>query len=178
MKNYTLLGNEEVPVFRYSWRAGKPQPYRKTYNLLPGQSWWEAQTTDKQLEHYALSDEGLQVPVGALIARELKKQGASFSVFTEMWAGKFVMIDHALNCVSPPEEVEELLTEIKSANGNKLGGFPDAFAVHPNGRLLFREAKSVRAKDRLGPKQHEFANLLRSLFGERVDLGIVEWDLP
>lgn len=87
------------------------------------------------------------------------------------------MIDRALNCVSPPKDVERLLAGIKSANGNKLSCFPDVFAVYSNGKILFREVKSIRTKDRLGPKQHEFANLLRSLFGERVNLGVVEWNL-
>ncbi len=174
----TRLGDQEVPVFRYDWKAGEAQHYRKTYNLLPGQSWWEADTTDKQFEHYALDDDGTQIPVGALIARQLVKEGASFAVFTEMWAGKFVMVNHELHGVSPTNQAEKVLAKIKAGNDNKLGGFPDVFAIHPNGTLLFREAKSIKAKDKLGPKQHEFANLLRSLFGEKLDLGVVEWDLP
>lgn len=165
-------------MFRFGWKAGEAQPYRKTYNLLPGQSWWDAETTDQQFENYALDDGGCQIPVGALIAKQLIREGANFAVFTEMWAGKFVMIDHELNCVSPNSQAEGVLAKIKAANDNKLGGFPDVFAIHPDGKLLFREAKSVKAKDRLGQKQHEFANLLRSLFGAKVDFGVVEWDLP
>ncbi len=174
----TRLGDQEVPVFQFDWKTGEAQPYRKTYNLVPGQSWWKAEITDKQFENYALDDDGNQIPVGALIAKQLIKEGAIFAVFTEMWAGKFVMVDHNLNCVSASSQAEEVLAEIKAANHNKLGGFPDVFAIHPDGTLSFREAKSIKAKDRLGQKQHEFANLLRSLFGPEVDLGVVEWDLP
>lgn len=175
---YTRLGDQDVPVYQFDWKAGERQPYRKTYSLVPGQSWWDAEITDKQFENYAFDDDGNQIPVGALIARQLVKEGAKFAVFTEMWARKFVMVDQDLNCVSPSSQAEEVLVKIKAANDNKLGGFPDVFAIHPDGKLSFREAKSIKAKDRVGPKQHEFANLLRSLFGSKVDLGVVEWDLP
>ena len=129
------------------------------------------------MEHYVQLDSGEQIPVGALIAAELSGEGAHFSVFTEMWAGKFVMVDEHLKCVEPTVEVEQIISKIKEENDGKLGGFPDAFGIFPDGRIAFREAKNVLAKDRLGQKQHEFSKLIRRLFGEKADIAVVEWGI-
>jgi hypothetical protein len=174
----TLLGGKEVRVIRKEWKSGSPQPYRKTYNLLPGQSWYKAEITPGKMEHYEQMDIGEQIPVGALIAAELSDDGAHFSVFTEMWAGKFVMVDQYLKCIEPSREAEKIISKLRQENGAKLGGFPDAFGIFPDGHIAFREVKNVSAKDRLGEKQHEFSRLIRKLFGEKADIAVVEWGIP
>jgi len=171
----TVLGGYEVPVFRYDWQAGTRQPYKKTYNLLPGQNWRNAETTDDQWEYYVLQDDREQIPVGALIAREMIDDGAIFAVFTEMWASKFVMINHELNAVTAPEEVKSILVEIKKANDGKLSGFPDVFGLYDNGNIVFREAKYIGTKDTLKQNQHEFAKRVKEHFGDRVQFAVVEW---
>jgi hypothetical protein len=37
-----------------------------------------------------------------------------------------------------------------------------------------REAKLVK-KDRIQPNQHEFARIAQKLFGDRLNLAVVEW---
>lgn len=176
MNNPTvLLGGEPVPLIRRSWRSGKKLPYRKTYGLRPGQHWAEAEESAGQFEHYVELDDGSQVPVGALIAQELIDEGAETAVFSELWAGKCILVNHKLTCISHEGAIGAVLNEIRAANSGLLGGLPDVIAVFPNGRVAFREAKNVAAKDRLGRKQHEFAKLLRELYGDRLDLGVVEW---
>ncbi len=171
-----MLGGEEVPLLRRDWRSGKRQPLRKTYTLQPGQHWHDAELTPDQWEHYVQVDDQEQIPVGALIARELVNDGASHAVFTELWGG-CVLVNQDLVCVAAEGKLGQILDEIREANSGNLGGLPDVMAVFPDGRIAFREAKNVAAKDRLGPKQHEMAKLLRQLYGTRLDLAVVEWEL-
>ena len=168
-------GSEKVPVLRRQWISAPRLPYRKTYALKPGQSWFEAETTDQQWESYALDATGTPVPVGALIALELKRGGALFAGFTEIWHG-FVIVDHTLRCVKPIGQVALLIEDVKRTNDGRLGGFPDVFAVHHDGSFVFREAKNVSNKDRLNTNQHRMADLLRELLPCGSDFGVVEWD--
>jgi len=113
-----------------------------------------------------------------VIAQELINEGASSAVFTELWAGKCVLVNQDLLCVAAEGEIGQVLIEIREANQDHLGGLPDVIAVFPGGRIAFREAKNVAAKDRLGPKQHELAKILRGLYGNRADIAVVEWGVP
>jgi hypothetical protein len=67
-------GSEQVEVLERDWQTGERLPYRKTYALRPGQSWFDADVTPGQWEHYVLRKDGVQVPVGAVIAAELKEE--------------------------------------------------------------------------------------------------------
>ncbi len=62
--------------------------------------------TPNQWEHYVLQENGAQIPVGALIAREFIDDGAEFAFFTEMWHG-VVFIGPDLVCVDPPPRVKD-----------------------------------------------------------------------
>jgi hypothetical protein len=169
-----LYGDVAVPIHERPWQAGPLQPYRQTYHLKPGESWHQATTTDDQREHYVQLESGAQIPVGAMIARELMADGASGAYFTELWI-RFVLMSPDLVCVEPRGEVEQFLLAMRDALGGRLAGLPDALAFFPDGRVVLREAKNVGAKDRLQPTQHEFARVARRLFGQRVDLAVVEW---
>ncbi|MEQ8399492.1 MAG: hypothetical protein RIB53_14460 [Roseitalea porphyridii] len=169
-----LWGNDRVPVIRRAWPSVDRQPYRKTYSLKPGQFWFDADTTDRQWESYALDACGTPVPVGALIAQELKRTGASHAGFTEIWHG-FVVVDHSLRCVEPDGALAWLIDSLREANNGKLSGFPDAFAVFEDGSFAFREAKNLSNKDRLNANQHRMADLLRELLPGKCDLAVVEW---
>jgi len=70
--------------------------------------------------------------------------------------------------------VGRFLERVKAVNDNLLGGLPDVVAVLPDGRVALMEAKNRVARDRLGPKQHRMADLLRAHFPE-VELKVVEW---
>ena len=168
-------GDLEVPVLVRDWTSAPKQPYRKTYRLIPGQHWSEAPISERQWENYALLPDGQAVPVGALIAGELRAEGATSAVFTEMWAGRCVLVGPDLVCVREDGALAELLTKLRAAAGGSLGGLPDAIGLFPDGRVAMREAKNVRARDRIGRKQHRFARLARELLGERFDLAVVEW---
>ena len=181
----TRFGDADAPVIGRGWRRAPVQPYRKTYGLLPGQSWFDAETTDKQSERYVLDDAGIAVPVGAMVARELKAEGADEAAFVEIWGG-LVLVDQNLVCVSQLEdgkvvcadshvETGKILTRFLAERGS-FKGFPDVIAVFPDGRIALREVKSVSGKDRLGPNQHDAANALRTMFGQRAELVLVEWD--
>jgi len=168
-------GDIEVPLHRRPWKAGPRTPYRKTYALKPGQHWLDAGETPKQWEHYVLLDDGSQVPVGGLIAREFIADGAESAYFVELWHG-VVFVDHDLMCVEPPSKAVEFLATMKAALGG-LRGLPDVMAFFPDGRLCLQEAKNVGSKDKIQPSQHRFANVARSIFGDRVSFGVTEWGL-
>lgn len=169
------FGKSKVPVVERLWKTGGKVPYKKTYRLKPGDSWFDAEETQDQNEHYVLDETGTQIPVGVQIARDLIHEGASMAVLVEMWAGTVVLLDHSLNCVAHDCEIGSVLKQVREANGGMLGGFPDVAGIFPDGRITLCEAKNMDAKDRLGSKQHEMADLLRELYGERLDLRIVEW---
>jgi hypothetical protein len=171
------FGDSDVPVLVRGWKTAERMPYRKTYRLTPGQHWSEAAVSVGQWEHYALHGDGQAVPVGALIARELIELGATEAVFTELWAGRCVLVGPDLVCVAADGRFRELLDAFRHATGGRLGGLPDVLALFPEGRIAMREAKNVTAKDKVGPKQHAFARTAQRLLGERLDLAIVEWGL-
>ncbi len=174
MKRSSILyGEVEVPVYLRPWKAGPRIPYRKTYALKPGQQWSEAGETPNQWEHYVLQDDGSQIPVGALIAREFIEDGAEYAFFTEMWHG-VVFIGPDLVCVEPPARVQEFVRTMKEALG-RLRGLPDVMGFFPDGRIRLHEAKNAGAKDRLQAGQHEFATVARSIFGDKIEFGITEW---
>lgn len=172
------FGDWDVPVLMRDWVAPARMPYRKTYLLTTGQHWSEAATSEKMWEHYALLPDGQAVPVGILIARELMAAGASSAAFTELWGGRCVLVGPDLVCLADDGPLQSLVAELRAANENSLGGLPDVLGIFPNGRIAMREAKNVFAKDKLGPKQHNFACAAQRLLGERLDLAVVEWGLP
>lgn len=172
-----MLGSQRAKLLRRPWKAGPRQPYRKTYNLQPGQHWRDAAQTPDQWERYVSLDDGEQMPVGALIARELMTDGAQVAAFTEQWAGKCVLVDHKLMCISDDPVLVAVLDEIRAETRGRLGGLPDVMGVFPDGTVVFREAKNVSARDKLGPKQHALADVLRKIFAGRLDLAVVEWDI-
>ena len=179
MKNETiLLGGQEVPVIRKNWVSSYTVPYKKTYTLLPGQSWCEAEETSDQSERYVKTRENKYVPVGAVIAEELINEGADIAAFTELWGGKCVLVDQNLVCISDNDRLVQILNYIRNKNNGRLGGLPDVMAVFPDGRIAFREAKNVRAKDSINKNQHALAKLLRHLYKDKLDIAVVEWDLP
>lgn len=173
-----LMGKKPVSVLRRDWQSGPREPYRKTYALQPGQHWSEAELTPDQWEHYVARPGKPQVPVGALIAAELIETGAEVAAFIELWGGRCVLVGPDLYCMAPDGPLGAVVEEIQRANDGRLGGLPDVIGVFPDGRVAGREAKNVSAGDRLGAKQHAMADLLRELYGERLDLAVVEWGIP
>lgn len=170
------FGSEDVEVIQVSWKSGRKRvPYVKTYALKPGESWLDAPATENQWQHYVISEAGKDVPAEAMIASDLKSQGATVAVFIELWRGRCVTVDHELMCIEPEGRLAEIFRTVRESNGGRLGGFPDVIALFPDGRIALREAKCADAKDRLGPKQHAMADLLRSLFGDKLDLKVVQW---
>ena len=172
-----MFGTMEVPVLERAWRTtAQKLPYRKTYCLEPGQLWSDAPSTPNQWEYYALSEEDGPVPVGAVIDRELMAEGATSAVFTEMWGG-LVLVGPDLVCVEANEDIRVVLDQLRAAMNGKLGGLPDVIACFSDGRIAMREAKHISAKykDSLGPKQHAFARVAETLFGNQLDLAVIEW---
>lgn len=167
-------GDANVPVIERFWRTAERLPYRKTYRLKPGQHWKEADVTPSQWEYYVLLDNGDAVPVGAVIAHELRVKGALSAVFTELWGG-VVLVNPDLVCVQEDGLIKELLDTIRAETGGRLGGLPDVIAMFPDGRVAMREAKNVEKKDRLRQNQHDFARVAQRLLGNKLDLAIVEW---
>jgi hypothetical protein len=170
-------GDEMVPLIFRSWRTGPRLPYRKTYKLKPGQRWQGADTTVEQSEHYVLLDSGDQVPVGAMIATELINDGARVACFSELWGPRPVFVRHDLICIEPQRPLADFIFAMRSALQGRLAGLPDVLAVFSDGRLALREAKNIRAGDRLRKCQHDFARTARRLFGSNVELAVVGWDL-
>ena len=167
-------GDEHVPLIERRWLRRKSMtPYFRTDLLKPGDSWRDAPIKGKYTEHYVQLADG-PVPVGVLIARELHLQGASIAVCTDLTLGELRLLDPDLKVIEPPTVLEQLLTALRALNGGRWAGLPDAVAVFPHDRIVFREAK-VAKKDRLNPAQHAFARIARQLLGEKLDLAVVEW---
>jgi hypothetical protein len=171
-----LYGDVAVPVHSRSWKSGPRIPYKKTYSLKPGQHWKEAGETPKQSENYVLQEDGTQIPVGALIAKEFLEDGAECAYFIEMWHG-VVFVGPDLVCVDPPEIAKTFLKEMKHALGN-LRGLPDAIGFYRDGKIRLHEAKHAGTKDKLQPSQHHFAKVARSIYGGKVEFGVTEWGYP
>ena len=170
------LGSGLVPVFqKLDWLRAPEQAYRKTYTLRPGDSWFDAESTPGQREIYVLDQNCIAVPVGAMIARELKFQGAVEAGFVELWGG-VVVVDENLKCIPLSGRIGAIISEVKNARDGKLAGFPDVVGIFPDGRISFREAKSVSSKDKISVDQHDMADILRALYGEKADIALVYWD--
>ncbi len=180
------FGRGFVPVLHREWPCAPAQPYRKTYRLKPAESWFDAATTDKMREHYVRDNAGIVVPVGALVARELKAEGADEAVFVEIWGDgrKVELVNQDLICVARivdgmTDSVEHgvetvrILIRVHERRGN-FRGVPDVIAVFPDGRIAAREIKRA-GKDKVGTNQHACADTLRDLFGWKLDLALVEW---
>ncbi len=166
------FGRTFVPILKREWPCAPSQPYRKTYGLKPGQSWFDADIAD-QLEYYALDGDGIVVPVGAMVTRELKAEGATEAAFVELWHG-VTLVDENLVCVDGQHvEIENILKRVEEKRG-KLKGFPDVIAVFSDGRVAAREIKRA-GEDSVKTDQHEVADTLRGLFGQKLDLAVVEW---
>jgi hypothetical protein len=166
-------GDAEVPIIERFWKVAERLPYRKTYKMQVGEHWTEADVTSEQYESYVMLEDGEVVPVGAAIARELVSEGALSAVFTELW-GRLVLVNSDLVCVQEDGQIKEILDAIRSETGGRLGGLPDVIAVFFDGRIVMREAK-VTKKDRLQKNQHDFARVAQKLFGNKLDLAVVEW---
>ena len=188
------FGSGSVPVYRGDWEPAPEalcrQSYWKTYELKPGQSWFDLPmaTGGKQVEAYAMDELGRAVPVGAMVAGDLKSSGATDVAFVALWTGGVVLVDENLVCIVRAQARSPSRPQIGSPAGNALWqivnkvektpqglrGFPDVLALFPGGRIIFREIKR-RRKDRIRPNQHEAADRLREVFGSRARLAIVEW---
>jgi hypothetical protein len=88
--------------------------------------------------------------------------------------GRLSVVDPDLICIEPPLALSKLLDDLRSANGGRWAGLPDAVGIFADGRVALREAK-VAKKDRLSAAQHGFARAARQLLGQRLDLAVVEW---
>ena len=166
-------GDIETPIIERFWKVAERLPYRKTYKLRLGESWTEADITSEQYESYVILEDGEVIPVGAVIARELISEGALSAVFTELW-GRLVLVNSDLICVQEDGQIKEILDAVRSKTSGSLSGLPDVIAVFSDGRIAMREAK-VAKKDRLQKNQHNFARVAQKLFGNRLDLAVVEW---
>jgi hypothetical protein len=112
-----------------------------------------------------------------LIAADLEAEGAEHAALVELWAGSVVLVRSNLICIPTDGPLGWMIDRIRGANGGRLGGLPDVIATFSDGRVAFREAKSVSGKDRLRANQHAMADVLRGEFGRWAELAIVEWDL-
>jgi hypothetical protein len=167
-------GDEQVPLLERHWPRRKAMtPYYRIDLLKLGDSWRDAPIKGKYTEHYVQLADG-PVPVGVLIARELRDQGATIAVCTDLTLGELRLLDADLVCIEPPPVLDELFAALRAANGGRWAGLPDAIAIFPDGRIVFREAK-VAKKDRLNAPQHAFARIARRLLGDKLDLAAVEW---
>ena len=172
-------GSSDVPLLRKPWVSAPREPYRKTYCLNPGQSWFEAPATPDQWQDYPVGPDGRGVPAGAISADELVAEGAEQAVFVEMWGG-VVFVGPDLVCVARDGRLGAVLDDYVEANdrtptgAKSSAGFPDVLAIFPDGRIAFREIKRA-GKDRLQQRQHRAADVLRDIFGPRADLAVIEW---
>jgi len=168
-----MWGGRSVPVLERDWQRSERLPYRRTYDLKPGQAWATAEVSEDQFEAYALW-QGNPVPVGALIARDLMECGASWACFTELWAGRLVIVDHELKCIGRSGAEGSVLDRLISIVGRR-GGLPDVVGQFPDGRIILREAKCRSTKDRVSSSQQRFLAALWEAIPDELDVAVVEW---
>lgn len=173
-------GGEQVPLIRRSWKSvrgarNEKTPYYRIEMMSPGQCWLDmaADASCGYSEHYVELN-GKPLPVGILIAQELRDEGAVIAVCTDLTKGQLRFVSTDLICIVPGPPLSGVLEELRAANGNSLRGLPDAIGIFPDGRVALREAKRAK-KDRLNPNQHAFARAARQVLGDRLDLAVVEW---
>lgn len=168
-------GNEQVPLLERPWKRRKSIiPYYRLEMMKPGQNWRQMTAPCDYTEHYVQLDDG-PVPVGVMISRELREQGAICAVCTDVTFGRLTLVDPELICIEASSPLSDLLESLRLANNGSLGGLPDAVAIFPDGRVAMREAKVAKKGDRLNKAQHAFAPVARQLLGEKLDLAVVEW---
>jgi hypothetical protein len=180
-----LYGDIAVPVLQRNWE-GQSMPYVWVINLKPGETWHDAKVTTKKLptECYVQTLKGF-IPPGALAARELIAEGASFAVWTDCWQHRavFMLPPPEFRCVELTGELWDMLQKIKAATHNRWSGLPDAIAVFPEGRIVMREMKFIGrdkrthrlGRDKLSDKQHAFARAAETLFPRRIEFAVIEW---
>lgn len=167
-------GEDLVPLLERPWKRRKSMtPYYRLERMKPGQNWRDMTDLCKFTENYVQLDDG-PVPVGVMIARELRAEGAIVAVCTDMTSRRLTLVRPDLICVETSPPLSELFARLRTANKGSLSGLPDAVAIFPEGRVVMREAK-VAKKDRLNRTQHAFAPVARQLLGDNLDLAVVEW---
>lgn len=134
--------------------------------------WDDADRSSSLRGRYALVG-GEVVPVGVAIAREVVEGGAAWAYATEVWAGRVVLLGPDLVCVDVDGAVGALLSLLRKANGSYTG-LPEVVGLHA-GRVVLRVVRDLARRQRLGSPQHAFARVARDLFGDRLDLAVVEW---
>ena len=178
-------GNQQVPVSRKDWHPPKPNPcFKRIYDLNVGISWCEV-ATSKQFEWYVQDDKTI-VPVGAMMAHQLKTQGAQSVVFINLMS-RLVLVNERLTCVgrwngdglvvTPGyEDIRNMICCVNKTVG-KLSGLPNVIALCPqaaNGTIKMRKALRAGA-GRLSVNDHDMANRLREIYGTQLDLAVVKW---
>jgi hypothetical protein len=148
-------GGEQVSLISRSWKSlwgarNGNTPYYQIEIIKPGQSWLRmaADASGGYTEHY-VEFKGKPLPVGIMIARELRDEGAVIAVCTDLTRGpRFINTD--LICIEPEPPLSELLEKLRAANGNNLRGLPDAVAIFPDGP---RSASGSEASKKRPPQR-------------------------
>ena len=88
-------------------------PYHRIEIMKPGECWSDmADTSCKYTEHYVEVD-GRPIPVGVMIARELKGEGAAVAVCTDLTLGRLRFVNVDLICIEPEPLLSQLLDELR-----------------------------------------------------------------
>lgn len=166
-------GGEEAPLLSRPWKRRKSMvPYYRLEQMKPGQNWRAMTAPCKFTEHYVQLADG-PIPVGVMIARELREEGATVAVCTDLTSNRLTLLSPDLICIEASPPLSDLLATLRAANAGSLAGLPDAVSIFPDGRVVMREAK-VAKKDRLNLPQHAFAPVARRLLGKTLDLAVIE----
>ena len=172
-----MYGDIEVPLMVRPWKRRKEMvPYFRTDLLKPGQCWGDAPNSwnpKGYTEHYVQLADG-PIPVGVMIARELRDAGARVSLCTDLTLGKLRLITPDLILVDPDPRLAEIMTELYTENKGSWAGLPDTIAEFSDGLVVMREAK-VALKDRLTPNQHAFSKVAQKVLRARLNLAVIEW---
>lgn len=151
----------EVPILQRSWPLWTGVRPRKINGKSP--------VIRPVIEHL-----GKPTFAEVRVAEELGEAGAAWWCWIDTFnRGYRQAIYDEAPAVDPPREVLNLLSRIWVENGGTLYGAWDAFAVGPDGRLVFREVKQ-RGKDKLNQHQHRFAEAVLRAYPD-ADLAVVEW---
>ena len=156
---------------------GTNSAWRRLPKIEPGQSWFDLpkENMKESSQHYVKQLDTDPIPPEAAAAQLLIAEGAEEAYVIENWNGIGVM-SHHLRGVEDDSKIWEIIKMYKKQSGKPFaGGFPDVVALWSNGSVSMCEVK-IKGKDCLSGSQISGVDTYVSMFGDKLDLRVFEWN--
>ena len=155
---------------------GANSAWRRLSKIEPGQSWFDLpkENIKSSNQHYVKQIDTDPIPPEAAAAQLLIAEGAEEAYVIENWHGMGVM-SHHLRGVEDDCKIWEIIKMYKKQSSQPFGGgFPDVVALWSDGSVSMCEVK-IKGEDCLNENQKIGVESYFSMFGDRLDLRVIEW---